>query len=80
MRFLLTCEKCNARINCSKLKLVHYLSRVAEGTGPMKPGNRGEQRCQFRQGNLKDERRIRIDVVFLSKEDFFILSLLFLRY
>lgn len=33
-----------------------------EGTGPVKPGNRGKQRCQIRQeterGDLKDEERL----------------------
>ena len=39
--------------------IVHCLSRVTQGTGPLsESGNRGKQRCQFRQGNLKDEDRL----------------------
>ena len=42
-------------------KFIAYQERL-EGTGPMKPGNRGEQRCQIRQdtksGDLKDEERL----------------------
>ena len=38
----------------------------------MKPGNRGEQRCQFRQGNLKDERRKYKLKPSFHGEDFFI--------
>ncbi len=38
----------------------------------MKPGNRGEQRCQFRQGNLKDERNAIEDQCAFLTEGFFI--------
>ena len=59
---------------------VHYLSRVAEGTGPMKPGNRGKQRCQFRQGNLKDERHISMIGLPLTRETFLLVLSFLLRY
>ena len=33
----------------TKSNEMHLLSRVTEGSGPMKSGNRGKQRCQVQQ-------------------------------
>lgn len=45
----------------TKFKFIAYQEWL-EGTGPVKPGNRGKQRCQIRQetkrGDLKDEERL----------------------
>ena len=41
----------------------------------MKPGNRGERRCQVRQGNLEDEKRLLISSLPASRGDFFFISL-----
>jgi hypothetical protein len=59
-RFTTIRRICTIKPQKQLFEFIAYQERL-EGTGPVKPGNRGEQRCQIRQdtksGDLKDEER-----------------------